>query len=149
MTENFSSLELVWRVRSGGAGRTQRDYLDFVVDRRSLYDLLKPGDNIGCLGWLPPDAEKIIMERLLAERLSELGNDRYSIYICAECGDIGCGAITVQIEKTQAGFIWKSFGYENDYDKSLPDVESYRDIGPFHFRKAEYLHALTARPKSK
>jgi len=146
MAENFSMLELVWRVRKGGGGRTQRNYLDFVVDGQSLHDLLESGDNIGCLGWLSLDLEKVILEQLVTERLSELGNDRYAIYICAECGDIGCGAITVQIEKTEDGFVWHNFGYENNYDECMPHLERYRQIGAFYFKEVEYLNALTARP---
>ena len=144
MTGSFSALELVWRTRRGGSGRTQRDYLDFVVDGKSLHDLLKLGDNIGCLGWLPRDDEQVILQQLMSERFSVLENDRYPIYVCAECGDIGCGAITVQIEKTQDGFIWKSFGYENDYDESMRDLESYEMIGPFHFKQEDYVEALRA-----
>ena len=137
---------MVWRRRKGGVGKTERNYFDFIVDGQSLHELLKSGDNIGCLGWLPPDAETVILEQLATERLSELGNDRYSIYICAECGEIGCGAMTVKIEKTQYGFIWENFAYENNYDESMRDLVSYRDMGPFHFKPAEYLHALTVKP---
>ncbi len=149
MTEKFSKLELVWRNRKGGHGKTQRDYLDFVVNGKSLSDLLKTGDNIGCLGWLPPASEQMILEQLTAKRLSDLGNDRYSIYICPECADIGCGAITVQIEKTQNGFVWRNFGYENNYDEAMQDLESYEMIGGFHFSEAEYLQALTTKPLLK
>jgi hypothetical protein len=142
MTNSFSTFELVLRTRRGGSGRTQRDYLDFVVDGQSLHDLLKLGDNIGCLGWLPQDSEQVILQQLMAERLSVLENDRYPIYVCAECGDIGCGAVTVQIEKAQNGFVWKNFGYENDYDKSMRDLETYKNIGPFHFKQEDYVDAL-------
>jgi len=139
---NFSKLELAWRVRNGGEGKTRRAYLDFIVNGQSLHDLLKPVDRIGCLGWLPPKAEQIIVEQLTTELLSELGNHRYSIYICPECGDIGCGAITVQIEKTEDGFVWKNLGYENDYDESISDFKRYEKIGPFHFRKSEYVNTI-------
>jgi hypothetical protein len=142
MNDNFSNLELAWRTRNGGGGRTRRDYLDFIVNGKSLHDLLGTGDNIGCLGWLPLHVEQVILEQLKTERLSELGNDHYSIFICAECGDIGCGALTVQIEKTEDGFVWKNFGYQNNYDESMSDFESYETIGPFHFKSPQYLEAL-------
>jgi hypothetical protein len=149
MAENFSKLELIWRTRKGGGGGTQRIYLDFVVNGQSLHDLLTTDDHIGCLGWLPQDIEQVVFEQLTTGRLSDLGNDRYAIYVCAECGDIGCGAITVQIEKTKDGFVWKNFGYENDYDESMQDLENYKKIGEFHFKEAEYQHALTSRPALK
>lgn len=144
MTENFSKLELVWRIRQGGGGKTHREYLDFVIDGKVLGDLLRPGDYIGCLGW--SIQEQIVLEQLLTKRPSELGNNRYSIYVCAECGDLGCGAITVEIEKTRDAYIWKNFGFENNYDAEMRDLESYKTIGEFHFRKAEYFATLTNFP---
>src|SRR5512138_3222452 len=142
MPHKFSKLELAWRTRNGGAGRTRREYLDFIVDGQSLHDLLSPGDNIGCLGWLPPDAERRYREELTATRLSALGNNRCPIYVCAECGDLGCGAITVQIDKTKDGFVWRRFGYENDYAESMSDFAGYESIGPFYFNESEYLETL-------
>jgi hypothetical protein len=147
MTENFSKLELVWRTRRGGSGRTQRNYLDFVVNGQSLHDLLKLGDNIGCLGWLSQDSEQSILQQLMTERYSVLENDRYPIYVCAECGDISCGAITVQIEKMQNGFVWKNLGYENDYDESMRDLESYKSVGPYYFKREDYVEALQSSQK--
>jgi hypothetical protein len=142
MAENYSKLDLVWRVRLGGSGRTRREYLEFVIDGQILSESHFQGDLIGCLGWLPAESQKIIIEELLAKRCSVLENDRYPIYVCPECGDIGCGAITVQIIETDDAYIWQSFGYENNYDKSMSDFDSYKGVGPFCFRKDEYLHVL-------
>ena len=147
MAEKFSKLELVWRTRKGGGGGSQRDYLDFVIDGNSLIDLLKPGDNVGCLGWLSPEIEQKIVDELSTKRLSELGNNRYPIYICPECGDLGCGAITVEIEKRGTSFIWKNFGYENDYEKKINKLEFYKNIGPFEIEESEYLNVLQNRPR--
>ena len=146
MAEFFSKLELVWRTRNGGVGRTQQNYLDFVVNGQSIHDQLMTDDHIGCLGWQSEEKEIVILEQLTTKRLSVLGNNRYAIYVCAECGDIGCGAITVQIEKTKDGFVWKNFGYENNYDETMRDVKNYKTIGEFHFRETEYQTALTSKP---
>jgi hypothetical protein len=59
-----SKLELRWRVRSGGGGRTERRYLDFLVDGISLYDRLVVGDQVGPQGSLTPHMPVTIAEGL-------------------------------------------------------------------------------------
>jgi hypothetical protein len=121
------------------------DYLDFVVDGKSLRDMLEPGDLVGCLGWLRPEAEEGFIGSLLLKQPSDLGSGRVMLYICPECGDISCGAITARVEKTGEHFVWRDFGYENDYDESLPDLAEYKRIGPFRFNKTEYWQVLNRR----
>ncbi|MFZ6027283.1 MAG: hypothetical protein ACOYYS_06180 [Chloroflexota bacterium] len=147
MIDKFSTFELVWRTRVGGGGKTHRNYLEFMIDGQCMSDYINTGDYIGCLGWLPIEFERLLLGGLLLECPSVLGSTRYPIYICPECGDMGCGAITVEIEKISEGYIWKSFGYENDYDRTMRDVESYKGVGPFQFRAAEYSNALKERAK--
>ena len=59
------------------------------------------------------------------------------IYVCPECGDLGCGAITANIEFINNEVIWKNFGYEDDIGE--PNLTDYQGIGPFVFDKKEYL----------
>lgn len=141
-----SKLELVWRVRPGGGGKTERRYLDFVVDGRSLRDLLDTGDFIGCLGWLSPRADEEFVQILLRKKPSPLATGRAMLYVCPECGDIGCGALTVKVEKTPDHFVWSEFGFENGYIRS-PEESKYVKIGPFCFNKTEYWQALQSRPE--
>lgn len=70
----------------------------------------------------------------------ELETGRTCFYVCPECGDIGCGAITAKIEVTEKNVIWKDFGYENNY--SEPDLTDYKEIGPFTFDKKQYLEII-------
>ena len=67
------------------------------------------------------------------------------LYVCPECGDIGCGAITAQVEETAEHFVWRGFGYENDYDPSMPDLTEYQEFGPYIFNKSEYRNTLRYR----
>lgn len=60
------------------------------------------------------------------------------IYVCPECGDIGCGAITLTITKHENYFIWQDFCYENDYDQELTDFDSFAKTGPFYFKETSY-----------
>jgi hypothetical protein len=139
---NQSRLELRWRVRAGGGGRTERRYLDFLVDGVSLYDQLRVGDQVTPLGCWVPDSERDYIQQLLA------ASGRVPLYVCAECGDLGCGAITALAERTSDGFVWRDFAFENNYDASIIDVESYRAVGPFVFNKTEYWRVLSERVTS-
>ena len=47
------------------------------------------------------------------------------------------GAITALVERTPDGFVWRDFAFENNYDASITDAESYRAVGPFVFNKTE------------
>jgi hypothetical protein len=37
------------------------------------------------------------------------------------------------------------FAFENNYDASITDAESYRAVGPFVFNKTEYWRVLNER----
>lgn len=139
---NPSSLELRWRVRSGGGGRTERRYLDFVVDGTSLYERLRVGDHVTPLGCWPVETEREHIQQLLS------ASGRVPLSLCAECGDLGCGAITALVERTPDGFVWRDFAFENNYDTTMTDTESYCAVGPYVFSKAEYWRVLNERAAS-
>ncbi len=119
--------------------------MDFVIDGQSLGKILKCGDMIGCLGrgWSEYEADSANV--LLLKRASLLETGRAMIYVCPECGDIGCGAITAQVEEADGLIVWRGFGYENDYDPTTSDLKKYAEVGPFWFEEAEYRHILTQR----
>jgi hypothetical protein len=156
--EHISSLELSWRTREGrqlggGAYQTQREYLDFVVDGHSLGETLgvAPGGFIGCLGWGESAYQGELVQRLLLARPAELETGRQVLYVCPECGDIGCGAITAVIDQAGDSYLWSQFGLERNYqldeDSPLFDLSEYAAIGPFRFDKQQYSNALTNWPK--
>lgn len=137
-----STLELAWKRREEGGGRTGRDYLDFVVDGASLHDTLRLGDSIGCLGWGSGEGERHHIAQLLLREQSELQSGRVAIYICPECGDLGCGAVTVRISRDGEGFVWSDFAFETTLEGI---VEQYEDVGSLAFNKTEYWHLLNGR----
>lgn len=97
---------------------------------------------IGCLGWGNLDYQRDTIARFQLKAESELLNGRNLLYVCSECGDIGCGAITVRIEQAAEHFVWKEFGYENNYDENMPLLEKYPNIGPYFFNKDQYLQVF-------
>lgn len=64
-------------------------------------------------------------------------NGRTSLFVCRECGDIGCGAITVRISISDETVVWKDFGWETDY--SEPRLDEFKAVGPFTFKKNQYI----------
>ena len=147
MSDKTSTLEFVWQQHVGGNGATARQYIDFVVDGQSLKVMLRSAQ-IGCLGWGAAESQKESAAKLLLKSEPELPNGRHLLYVCPECGDIGCGAITVTIEKTAEHFVWKDFGYENNYYDGMPLLENYRQIGPFFFDSNQYSQLLEDYLKS-
>ena len=104
----MSKLRLEWKRREGGGGRTQRDFLDFIVDGQPLSELV--GDQVSCLGWLVPEENAKAVRRLLLKEPPDLPNNRNTLYICPECGDLGCGAVSLVVEPVGNNIIWRDFG---------------------------------------
>ena len=123
-----------------GSTKADRKYIDFIVSGQSLGQIfgLPDLDLIGTFGGAEYNEYKI--DEFLGKVKSELKTGRTCFYVCPECGDIGCGAITGKIEITENEVIWKNFGYENDY--SEPDFSDYKEIGPFYFDKEQYFRTM-------
>ena len=135
----MSTIELQWREREVGDAQTPRKFLDFVIDGKSLYDKL--GDVISPLGWFRPEHNQIAVNRFLLLEPADFPDDRRSIYVCPECGDLGCGAVSAIIEQIGDRIVWRDFGYQNNYDGSVL-FEDYRELGPFTFDAGEYSDCL-------
>lgn len=138
----ISTLDVVWTTRSGGLGRTRRRYLDFVIDLVPLSSRLNV-DFISPFGWLDTPDEAATIDRLLGKTPPDMPNGRNTLYICPECAGLGCGALTLVIERGSDHIIWKDFGFENDYD-DVVHTRDFQDIGPFTFDAREY-HELFER----
>jgi hypothetical protein len=125
--------------------KTERHHLDFLIDGVSLYEASNAGarDLIGLLGWAPVERDQICIQRLLLKVPTDLWDARQSIFPCAECGDIGCGAITADVSRTDEKYIWSNFAFENNSDETMTDRGSFAHLGPFIFDAAQYSNALT------
>ncbi|MFM7668512.1 MAG: hypothetical protein ACKO7D_10055 [Bacteroidota bacterium] len=74
----------------------------------------------------------------LAKFLGKLATEKILLYVCADCGDLGCGALTAQISFSENSVVWSDFAYEN----ASETFEKYPNIGPFEFDKASYMNAF-------
>ena len=146
MERQLSSLEFVFRQRPhvkmpGGSSQFERNFLDFVIDGHSLaekarYDLV----SVLCKEWIILEQEKSV-RRLLREEAADFANDRRSLLVCAECGDISCGAVSVIVDLFDKTALWRDFGYQNDYEPEIHG-EHLKDLGPFEFDLSDYKKKL-------
>lgn len=135
-----SVIRLEWKRREGGGGKTQRDYLDFVVDNKPLSEIIE-SDLISPLGWFVAEENTKSVRRLLLEEPADFPNNRRSLYVCPECGDLGCGAVSAVVEQVEDKIIWRDFGYQNNYlDEIIFD--DYESINTIVFDKVEYENAI-------
>jgi hypothetical protein len=120
-----------------GEAKQRRTFLDFCVDGVSLYEELGIKRDLISTIWVnPPVPEEIhrAIKRLLKLEPADFPNERTSIYVCPECGDLGCGAISIEIVFSENLVTWRSFGYENNYENSV----LYLSIGPYCFDRTAY-----------
>lgn len=129
---------------SGGAYRSERHFLDFVVNGKSLWERVgKRHDMVSvfCREFAMEETRGH-MGRLLLTEKADFPDDRRSLLICSECGDLTCGAISILVVKEHDSVIWKAFGYENTYENDVK-LSDYADVGPFAFDAAAYQALLS------
>ena len=128
-----------------GGSKTFRAHLDFVIDGLSLYEMTDAQnyDLIGALGWAGFESDAATVRELLLDVSSAAAGARQPLFVCAECGDLGCGGITALVHRIEDVIVWRDFAFENDYDETMTDRDSFSQIGPFSFRAKQYRQALT------
>ena len=124
-----------------------RHFLDFQVDGRSLHELAPGvGDQVRplCNEWREASVENAI-EVLRSRRAStdsRLNENESELLVCAECGDVGCGAVVASVEFTDEAVTWHRFRWVQDGD--APENEWPLDVegAPFVFNRQDYEQLL-------
>jgi hypothetical protein len=137
---------------ANGTSKSERHFLDFVVNRQSLWETLGKRHDMVSILCAEYSAKETLaaVKRLLLEENANLPNDRRSLFVCSECGDWGCGAITAVISKREKTITWGNFGHENTYEDKI-GLDDYSAVGPFTFNIAVYestLHQALDRLKN-
>jgi hypothetical protein len=134
--------------------RSERWSVDFLVGGRSLYDLLG-GQKRDLSGAFLTKRDKIFRrtKENAATRasFSELGAGgiRLSLYVCPECGDLGCGALTCEAIRVGDKIVWRNFGFETGIAEHPADFASYTEVGPFEFDGHQYAETIARAAKGK
>jgi hypothetical protein len=127
-----------------GAVVTERRSADFIIDGTSLLQALDKAsgyqatDLMGCFVEGFPESNMKKRAEFTLEALPDTQSGRVLLYICPECGDIGCGAYAVRIERSESGYVWRDFSYENGYE----EPSSIENLGPFLFELQAYEAAI-------
>ena len=138
----MDSLQFQNTIRQGSSNKHERHYLDFIVSGKKLRKILgvEHLDLISTLGWQSKTKyEENLLHVLTLQQKSDLTSGRVLLYVCAECADINCGAITANILDLGDRIVWKDFGYETDYGGL---TEEY-NIAPIEFKREEYFQAFS------
>lgn len=150
MAEILSEISLPIKSRtsvqfSNGTYKTGRSYIDFVIDGVSLAERFTSAgfDLVGVFAknWVP-EANEAALRRLLLEEASDFPNGRCSVFVCGECGDLACGAVSAHISASDNTVVWKDFGFQNSYEPEI-HFEKLSDLGPFHLDVESYRSKLS------
>ena len=134
-----SILKFERQIRAGGGGRTERQFFDALVDSKRLIDRIgwEGADLVTPLGWGTAASQVDAARQLRCEEPPSLPSGRVLLYVCPECGDIGCGAIAVRISRHGDRIIWEDFARENGYEEPSPIASE-----PIEFDAKSYWHAF-------
>lgn len=133
--------------------------MDFVVDGVSVADRVRllspntwgttPGVSVADSASPGYSATAVLVLAGSVEREQEwdsLAEGRVALYVCALCGDLGCGAVTVAVERLESVGAdpvvrWADIRVEDTFTPAaeMPDLSA---IGPFSFDAARYGDVL-------
>jgi len=130
---------------------TERYSVDFLINGRSLF-LATQADKLDLCGSFLvagtnariKDINRQVAEQFLFEHptwvqeINKTPERRVMLFVCPVCGDLGCGAITVEIVRDGDLVVWSRFGHQymswQITDGAwCDDFDSYKSIGPFRF----------------
>src|SRR5262245_28285138 len=106
--------------REDGTFKTERNSWDFVVDGISVRSIWQDADSfgavvadsVGVLGWGEPRFEAESVAKLQGNKQPDYPPNRVAMYVCPECGDLGCGAVTVAVNREAEAITWSDFRWE-------------------------------------
>jgi len=76
--------------------KSERHFLDLVIDGQSLWEAeekKREQVSIFCAEYSAEETAKAV-RRLRWHEKAYLPNGRCSLFVCSECGDLGCGTVT-------------------------------------------------------
>lgn len=133
----------------GKCGVAQRPvtYLDFTADGDRVYEKLaahleQAPDWVGVIQDAWPIETVAAIERLLAEAPGDLPDGRVSLYVCPECGDLGCGAITTRLSLEADAVIWRDIGMQTNNDDDVCPLGGPDNFPDLTFARDRYERVL-------
>jgi hypothetical protein len=135
-------LATLHRIGSADPRKRERYTFDFAVNGVSLFEATKASRSDMCGSLSDPKFEREVARRINGGIAATLTSDvpagsgrRVALFVCPECGDLACGAITVLVSRNDLGVQWSDFAYDNGFD-ALSKLDL---LGPFEFEWTAYL----------
>lgn len=153
LTRTQRDLGVPWgattELRKDGLTKSPVTYWDFTVDGRRLFDVLNAQaggtlDYVGVIQDVWPVASVEGLERLLGEHSGDFADGRISLYVCPECGDLGCGAVTARLVIAEETVTWQRIGYQTDYEPEIQPLSAGVETFDVAFERAAYEQVLRA-----
>lgn len=145
-------LDIAMLFRPSAPGRRERRTVDFVINGKSLFAATNAGqlDMCGCFSpdyfmsenVLARDVNEQIAKIFTFERPTNIAPNRVALFVCPECDDLACGAITLELSRDGDTVRWARFAYENGYDDTQTNFDTYAGIGPFEFQFGPYADII-------
>jgi len=114
-------------------------FIDVIINGKSLYKKTdaEEANLAGAIGFFEIEKKdiKLINEFLIIDG-PESETNRVALFVCRACGDIGCGAISLQVRKTENSFIWEDFAWDDGKDE-IEDSDII-DVESFEFERSMY-----------
>ena len=134
-------------LRTDGMTKSAVTYLDFTVDGAPLLPQLANRaagglDFVSVIQQAWPIETVAAIHRLLGTHEGDLPDGRISLYVCPECGDLGCGAVTANLHVGSETVTWRAIGSQADYDQEVSPLGDDGGFPDVEFTRASYEAAL-------
>jgi len=143
MMTKYFALNWVTLYKPGdlAASTNSGKYLDFNISGESLKEYLgiSTDNSVTPFGWFLNKSEQSkALKEFRLQTKPHLADNRIEIYICNECGDIGCGSVTVQIHDRGEKIVWAKFAKQHNPD----EISSLFDVEDLELERTSYFAAL-------
>ena len=137
----FKDLQLKWTNHPENK-YSGRQYLDFIIAGQSLRDYLgiENKTSVTPFGFFSnKKEEKRALGEFRFQQKTQLSDDRIELYVCENCGDLACGAITAKIIERGDRIVWTEFANQSDQE----EISEPFDIEEIEFTRENYFNAFS------
>jgi hypothetical protein len=131
----IKDLQVIWKKYE------DKQYAEFIISGEPLKNYLgfPTSKSVTPIGFFEDkELEKIALNQFRLKQKTRLIDGRVELYICAACGDIGCGSVTVKIIDRGDKIIWTEFGEQSSED----EIDEFINVEEIVFERKNYFNAF-------
>jgi hypothetical protein len=131
----IKDLQLIWKKYE------DKQYAEFMISGEPLKNYLgfPTSKSVTPIGFFEnKELEKIALNEFRLKQKTRLFDSRVQLYVCAECGDISCGSVTVKIIDKGDRIIWTEFGEQSSED----EISEFINVEEIEFERKNYFNAF-------